>query len=600
METDKTIYDYANKYLSFGYSVVPIAQGKKFPEGYLWTKYQTEKADQEQIDKWFKETNNNIGIVTGNISGLVVVDVEKGGDTTKLPPTMMSKTGGGGWHFYYKHPGFEIKNAVRLYDLIDIRADGGLVVAPPSKHPSGNFYEWIIEPDGEGLADLPDWILEKIATKNDGKYNKINWEEFLSKNVPNGARNQTATQLIGKLFFHLPPEMWEISGWPTMLMWNKTHNTPPLELNELRTIWDSIKKKEAGNRQKIAEAIKDDLNITSIKDIIANDYGECGFIVDKLIPKEGITIISGRPKSGKSWFVLKILADMASKECLFGEEKFKINKTNILLIDEENSQRGLQRRSKKVIDGDLNFPVMSMQGFKIDDDVKRGKLKDYIEKNSIGLIILDSFRRVHSKDENKSEDIAKIYDCLKDIIINTKCAVVIIHHNRKIMQGQKVDMESLRGSGDIGAMVDSFILIESNPLKDLQGNSSTITTVLREDVAVKPFKVDWYDNENGDKVIFQYKGEVEEDEKKVNFAMDYIYDLVKNGGNSEITFKYIKTLMSKEDIGDKNIRMALKLLEAQNKIDFFEGGKTGREKFYIMVNRVVEDKKELSDDNVLF
>ena len=592
MEEIKTI-EYAKKYLRLGYSVVPIAAGKKFPEGYLWTKYQKERANEEQLDKWFKENNNNIGIVTGSISGVVVVDVEKGGDTTKLPPTVMAKTGGGGWHFYYKHPGFEIKNSVRLYDLIDIRADGGLVVAPPSKHPSGNSYEWIIEPDGEELTALPDWILEKIAEKNENKYSRINWEEFLSQTIPEGARNQTATQLIGKLFYHLPPEMWEISGWPTMLMWNKEHNNPPLILNELRTIWESIKKKELQNRQKITEASKEELNVTNLTEIIANDYGEYGFIVDKLIPKEGITIISGRPKSGKSLFVLKILTDIISQKNLFKQDIFKINKVNILLIDEENGIRGLQRRAKKILEVPVDLPLMNMQGFKIDDDKKREKLKKYIEKNNIGLVVLDSFRRMHSKDENKSEDIAKIYDCLKDVIVSTKCAIIIVHHNRKIIKGEIVDMESLRGSGDIGAMVDSFILLETKPLKELQGSSTVITTILREDIAVKPFKVDWYDNETGDKLYFEYKGEIEENEKKVDTAVEFIYELIKNGAEAEINFEYIKQLLAKRDIGSKNIRMALKILENQGKIDFYKGKKGA--KFYILSNR----EKTINGENNL-
>ena len=592
MEEIKTI-EYAKKYLRLGYSVVPIAAGKKFPEGYLWTKYQKERANEEQLDKWFKENNNNIGIVTGSISGVVVVDVEKGGDTTKLPPTVMVKTGGGGWHFYYKHPGFEIKNSVRLYDLIDIRADGGLVVAPPSKHPSGNSYEWIIEPDGEELTALPDWILEKIAEKNENKYSRINWEEFLSQTIPEGARNQTATQLIGKLFYHLPPEIWEISGWPTMLMWNKEHNNPPLILNELRTIWESIKKKELQNRQKITEASKEELNVTNLTEIIANDYGEYGFIVDKLIPKEGITIISGRPKSGKSLFVLKILTDIISQKNLFKQDIFKINKVNILLIDEENGIRGLQRRAKKILEVPVDLPLMNMQGFKIDDDKKREKLKKYIEKNNIGLVVLDSFRRMHSKDENKSEDIAKIYDCLKDVIVSTKCAIIIVHHNRKIIKGEIVDMESLRGSGDIGAMVDSFILLETKPLKKLQGSSTVITTILREDIAVKPFKVDWYDNETGDKLYFEYKGEIEENEKKVDTAVEFIYELIKNGAEAEINFEYIKQLLAKRDIGSKNIRMALKILENQGKIDFYKGKKGA--KFYILSSR----EKTISGENNL-
>jgi hypothetical protein len=96
---------------------------------------------------------HNIGIVTGAASGIVVIDVDAGGEETlarlerehgPLPPTVMARTGGGGRHIYFRHPGVPVKNDVkkRLAPGVDIRGDDGFVVAPPSLHKSGNLYEW--------------------------------------------------------------------------------------------------------------------------------------------------------------------------------------------------------------------------------------------------------------------------------------------------------------------------------------------------------------------------------------------------------------------------------------------------------------------------
>ena len=234
---------YALLYLKLGFS--PIPTGKNKIPTIKWEEFQQRKATAEEIHEWAnKFPDSNIGIVTGAISGIVVIDVEAGGDTKNLPPTVVSKTGGGGYHFYYKHPNKPVKNAVRIREKTDIRADGGYVVAPYSIHSSGNSYEWIVSPEDADFAELPQWVLDEAGESK----TKTDWKEFLSKEQSNGTRNMTAAQLAGKLLYHLPPELWEISGWSTLKEWNTTNNNPPLSEAELRTVWESINKSEIQKR----------------------------------------------------------------------------------------------------------------------------------------------------------------------------------------------------------------------------------------------------------------------------------------------------------------------------------------------------------------
>ncbi len=106
------------------------------------------------IRRWFAKRNNkNIGIATGKESGLVVLDIDPrhNGENSlarlqkeygNLPPTLQVRTGGGGLHFYFKYPnGVSIKSRTNLFPGIDIRADGGYVVAPPSEHRSSPIYQ---------------------------------------------------------------------------------------------------------------------------------------------------------------------------------------------------------------------------------------------------------------------------------------------------------------------------------------------------------------------------------------------------------------------------------------------------------------------------
>jgi hypothetical protein len=116
----------------------------------------------------------NVAIATGAPSGLIVVDIDPAKDATQsltrlqslmgsLPPTLTATTGGGGWHLFFAHPGVEISNtAGRLPGVpdplpgLDLRGDGGYVVAAPSRHASGRPYAWV-DP-AAALAAPPGWL----------------------------------------------------------------------------------------------------------------------------------------------------------------------------------------------------------------------------------------------------------------------------------------------------------------------------------------------------------------------------------------------------------------------------------------------------------
>ena len=97
---------------------------------------------------------------TGAVSGTLVVDVDprNGGriDPALMPPTMAVETGNYGWHLYYRHPGHSVLSR-RLpgRDGVDIKADGGYVVLPPSVHPdTGRAYRW--HPGRNRVSEMPE------------------------------------------------------------------------------------------------------------------------------------------------------------------------------------------------------------------------------------------------------------------------------------------------------------------------------------------------------------------------------------------------------------------------------------------------------------
>ena len=167
-------------YCERGFSVIPIIPGQKKPL-IKWEQYQTQRADRDQIQKWWKQyPNANIGIVTGEVSDLFVVDIdtEEGqnnlleyGFDTIVNPTV--KTPRGGQHIYFKYPkGQEITIGAGVIKGTDFRGNRGYVLAPPSVNGNGNSYSWVIGLENGFSADLPlPYILKINSSKNTAIYN---------------------------------------------------------------------------------------------------------------------------------------------------------------------------------------------------------------------------------------------------------------------------------------------------------------------------------------------------------------------------------------------------------------------------------------------
>lgn len=162
--------------------------------------------DVEIVARWWRTWSQaNIGLATGARSGLVVLDVDPraGGDASlaglierfgPLPQTPCVFTGGGGLHYYFAHPGRTVKNnAGKLGTGLDVRGDGGYVVASPSVHVSGQAYLWAEACD---LAPLPAWLDERIDSADEAAY--VDTAAALA-GVLEGERDETLFRLACKL-----------------------------------------------------------------------------------------------------------------------------------------------------------------------------------------------------------------------------------------------------------------------------------------------------------------------------------------------------------------------------------------------------------------
>ena len=163
--------EHALCYASRGWPVFPCRRRGKEP--LVPGGFKAATTDPATIRSWWRRyAQPNIGMPTGRASGVVVLDIDPrhGGDESllglpPLPETVECLTGGGGRHIYFAWPGFEVRCANNAIGLgLDLKADGGYVLLPPSVHPSGRRYEWELssQPDDTPIAPTPDWLLQAI------------------------------------------------------------------------------------------------------------------------------------------------------------------------------------------------------------------------------------------------------------------------------------------------------------------------------------------------------------------------------------------------------------------------------------------------------
>ncbi len=164
--------EHALKYCDMGFSVIPIIPGQKKPM-IKWQKYQKERATKEQITEWWTQTPNaNIGIVTGKVSNLFVIDLDKHDpaydeDTVMqyIPDTIecpVVNTPKGGQHLYFAPPEEEITIGARFIPGCDFRGEGGYVLAPPSINGNGKPYSWYVNFDTTLHSRPPKAAIKRI------------------------------------------------------------------------------------------------------------------------------------------------------------------------------------------------------------------------------------------------------------------------------------------------------------------------------------------------------------------------------------------------------------------------------------------------------
>lgn len=276
------------------------------------------------------------------------------------------------------------------------------------------------------------------------------------------------------------------------------------------------------------------------KELLELDIEEPDWQVDKIISENGITMIAGAYKSSKTLFALYIAVCVAIGTPVFG--KYNVKKGRVFYIDEENGEREMKSRLKRIMDGlsvdECDIDFMIYKNLKLehrDEKVLRGKhqlfIKKYIEERKPVLVICDSMVRFMKGNENSSEDVREIFDFIKPF--KEKTSWLLLHHT------PKSDKFDARGSSDWFAQVDDALI-----LSRLGGshNFKLNSKASRRNVWITGEKYQIVGEEK-EPLIFEYRGQEERTEEGHLFEKlaGKIKEWMKNNELPQFTRQQVNT-----------------------------------------------------------
>lgn len=322
-----SLRDTALSYAAHGWKVLPLRPGTKLPlVGSSGVKEAT--TDQAQIEAWWQEDpDRNVGLATGQGSGIVVVDVDSREALKnlknrhgELPTTATVKTRRGG-HLYFRAPSEPVRNSAgKVAPQVDVRGDGGYVVAPPSVV-DDHTYTWV---DTTAPVDLPGWVQDAPNTEpdegsrsgNDGHstpYGRavLDGEVAQLVQTPEGGRNHALFQAAVRVFELVKADQLP-HGTATGALTRAAKGTglPQHEIDRtLGSAWERAEAKPPADRPEQVDAPRGKPRFLTLSDL--RNMPPVQWLIPQVLP-EGFTVMYGPRSSFKTFLALDMSLTIAS------------------------------------------------------------------------------------------------------------------------------------------------------------------------------------------------------------------------------------------------------------------------------------------------
>jgi len=498
--------DAAILYATQGRCVFALAPGSKAPRKGSAGFCEATNAEKT-IRQWWTETPDaNVGIATGKGSGLFVVDLDvdkaKNGIRTwqqlekqhgKAAATYTVQTPRDGRHLYFKIPDAHIIpcSTGKLGEGIDVRGDGGYVVAPPSTV-NGRAYKVL---NAAAPAMPPAWIIEAVRAKP---------EKLGTPVLPNSAPSLSDLGLTksGSLdtaklenVQHLPDGSTR-AACPACRAAGEDHTGNHLLIQPDGKFGCAKQADDHAHRQRIWELAGSKATAAPLPPII----DACDFIAQPLTqPPELIKgilhqgsklAIGGGSKSFKTWTLLDLALSVAHGRNWLAHET---TQGSVIYLNFEIQPWSWQRRisavaaAKGITPEPGRLSLWNLRGKAANYNLLLPQIREQI-KDRFALVILDPIYKLYGKtDENRAHDVAELLNAIEDLCVETGAATAFGAHFSKGNQASKESIDRISGSGVFARDPDSLLIFTKHETED----AFTVEATLRNFPPVDPFVVRW-------------------------------------------------------------------------------------------------------------
>ncbi len=497
-EHDRAILHAAFEYASFGWPVFPVhtredgrctcgnpvceqvAKHPRTPHGFK------DATIEHDIIRWWwtqKWPGSNIGVATGRKSGLVVLDIDprNGGDNSlyeiekefgMLPDTVVSQTGGGGRHIFFKNPNHHISCRLALRPGVDLKARGGYIIAPPSRHASGKIYRWKWYLKDIELTPLPEWLYQIIL--NPQGNGQPGTSQQGAQQILQGQRNNHLASLAGSMR-RVGMTTDEIES--ALLKVNEDRCDPALDAHEVIKIAKSVSRYTPAavlneQSQILSDALKEEvpsernLIFRTAREIAVSTPERPPWVVPGLLARGAITEVDGKIKAaGKTTFLAHLCSAVLEGKTFLDKPT---EKTRVVYLTEQSDTTFREALARAGLLEREDFWILSWHdavGVSWPDVVKAAVEKCHEVGASVLVVdTLGQWTGIRGSGENDAGEALAAIQPLQIATGIHNLAVATSRHERK-SDGEVGD--SGRGSSAFGGAVDIIL-----SLRRPEGNSN--------------------------------------------------------------------------------------------------------------------------------
>jgi len=506
------IKEFAEKYRKIGWQVIPLYDKSKIPSHVNWKDYQFRMATDEEFNKWFDDPKvTGLGVITGKISGIVVVDEDSykaDGMTFEFESPLVAKTARGGKHHYFKYTEPIKTSGFRQGVNIEIKSDGGFIVLPPSvviiysSVGDTGTYSWIKKCQINKLPTITEAQLlpyRGSLTKNGA----VELRDFL--HAQTGTRHNNLRTVALVIYNRFSEKEWEFAE--SAVRAEALKQDPPLSDQEIdRIILDTktfiqnnpkeAKKKvdEVTNKKDwkpatVNELVKERIADRALERIApSTGWPELDFLIKGFIPGHMYTL-TGDTNVGKTTLGTNFAVNLQNQ----GKRTLYIAlEPDVNLVEYLASAR-LRKRFEDVTDEELaetenadKIHIFLGRDIEVVDDLVAAI--DAMERYD--LVIIDHIGYFVQSERNYIQEQANILKKIKKICVTKKCAVVVIAHLRKPSQKKKRPDEVTEEIDKYGWIPTQDDIAGAAAFKQ---DSTEVLIAIRKYKAADPFSITFED-----------------------------------------------------------------------------------------------------------